>query len=242
MSNVNMGSASGAAGVASATPFTASGMSPDELLEYCSMQLGGLDTEMTNQMNQQTLELNEREAVESAETALEAFGTAGPQTPAQFQTCENAISKAAASLPPGDPVSAQLTSFGSQIATQYGYTAPQPLTPVEIATLKSQVPLMMINGDGSIKLLFSLAPLPQGAQALVDTNNGSLTSAPANSDWQGTTDTLSNMADGIKSGSEIQMLTLQDLVSQEQQAVQLASGMMSTENQTLEDVAKNIGG
>jgi hypothetical protein len=50
------------------------------------------------------------------------------------------------------------------------------------------------------------------------------------------------MADGIKSNSEIQMMQVQNLVSQEQQAVQMASGILSTENQTLEDVAKNIGG
>ncbi len=37
------------------------------------------------------------------------------------------------------------------------------------------------------------------------------------------------------------MLTLQDLVSQRQQAVTLASGMMSKQDQTLEDEAKAVG-
>jgi hypothetical protein len=239
MSNVNMGSTTGAANVTSAAPFTASGMSPDELLEYCQMQLGGLDTEMTTQMNQQNVELGEREAVESAQTALEAFGTAGPQTPAQFQTCEEAINKAAASLPQGDPVAAQLTSFGQQIATQYGYTAPQPLTPSQLAENDLSSPLYHVNSDGSIQAIGLTTP---DQQALINANNGALGNKPANNDWQGTTDTLGNMADGIKSGAEIQMLQLQDLVSQRQQAVQLASGMMSTEDQTLQSEVKNIGG
>ena len=149
MSNVSMSGASSASGVVSG-PFTAGGMSPNELLEYCQMQLGGLDTEMTQQMNQQNLELQEREAVESAQTTLESFGTTGPQNPQDFQKCENAISQAAASLPPGDPVAAQLTSFGQSIATQYGYTAPQTLTPAQQATLQQEAPLVIKNADGTI--------------------------------------------------------------------------------------------
>jgi hypothetical protein len=86
------------------------------------------------------------------------------------------------------------------------------------------------------------AQLQSEQGGLATWTNGALTKPPANNDWQGTTDTLSNMADGIKSGAEIQMLQLQDLVSQRQQAVQLISGMMSTENQTLDGETKNIAG
>jgi hypothetical protein len=195
-------------------------MSPDELLEYCSMQLNGLNTEMTNQMNQQTLELQEREAVENAQTALESFGTTGPQNGGDFQKCLDAINKAAASLPPGDPVAEQLTSFGNQIAAQYGYQPPQTTTTNTA---------VFVHGH-------------QVGESVYQETSSGLAHPPANNDWQGTTDTLGNMADGIKSNSEIQMLSLQDLVSQQQQAVQLASGMMSTEDQTLESEAKNIGG
>ncbi len=236
MSNVNMGS-TGAASVASATTFTAQGMSPDELLEYCQMQLSGLNGEISTQMNQQNLALQEREAVENAQDVIEGFGSAGPQNITDFQTCENAISKAAASLPPGDPVAAQLTQFGQQIAQKYGYTAPQTLTPEQQQTVSAAHVIVATNGSTAVGFT-----APEGTIELAMAQHGALTSPPANNDWQGTTDTLSNMADGIKSGSEIQMLSLQDLVSQEQQAVQLASGMMSTEDQTLESEAKNIGG
>ncbi len=230
MSNVSSVT-TGATSAAGVEPFSMGGMSPDALLAYCQMQLGGLDKEMQQQMNTQTLELQEREAVESAQTTLESFGTTGPQSPQDFQKCEDAINQAAAGLPAGDPVAAQLTQFGQQIAQQYGYTAPTP-------GMTDQQMLVEVQGATNGDLVSQAMAM---SQALGD-SGGLLLKKPANNDWQGTTDTLSNMADGIKSGAEIQMLQLQDLVSQRQQAVQLASGMMSTEDQTLNDEAKNIAG
>jgi len=52
---------------------------------------------------------------------------------------------------------------------------------------------------------------------------------------------MGNLADSIKSNAEMQMLSLQDLVSQRQQVVELATGMMSKEDETLTDGAKAIG-
>jgi hypothetical protein len=242
MSNMSSGITGSAASVIAATQYTASDVSPDMTLEYCAFQLNGIDGELATQMNDQNLQLAQREAVENAQDTLESFGTTGPQNVTDFQTCENAITKAAASLPPGDPVAAQLTQFGQQIAQQYGYTAPQALTPQETQSLGTLMPLL--NGsDGPA----GVAAAQVGAQmdgqgALVSKYLGSLTNKPANNDWQGTTDTLGTMADGIKSDSEIQMMQVQNLVSQQQQAVQMASGMLSTENQTLDDIAKNMGG
>lgn len=234
----NVGNVSGASGATMSAMGEISGISPDALLEYCQMQLGGLDKEMKTQMDQQSLELQEREAVESAQTTLESFGTTGPQSVADFQTCENAMNSAAASLPAGDPVGKQLLAAGQTMATQYGYSAPQTLTPAQQQQLAPYKGLYMLSQAGVAVGVF----IPPGALKLAQAQNGSLTKPPSNNDWQGTTDSLGNMADGIKSGAEIQMLKLQDLVSQRQQAVQLASGMMSTENQTLQSEVKNIGG
>ncbi len=239
MSNMSTGITGSAASVVAATQYTAGDISPDMALEYCAFQLNGIDGELATQMNSQNLQLAQREAVEKAQDTLESYGTTGPQTPQQFQACENAINTAAASLPPGDPVAAQLTQFGQQIAQQYGYTAPQQLTPSQMQQIKAAYPIVVVNSDGT------MTGVPFGSwgyQGLIDTNNGTLTKAPANNDWQGTTDTLGTMADGIKSNSELQMMAVQNLVSQQQQAVQMATGIMSTENQTLDSVAKNIGG
>jgi hypothetical protein len=64
---------------------------------------------------------------------------------------------------------------------------------------------------------------------------------PKNDEWKATTDAVGNVSDNIKTDAEIGMLQLQDLVSQRQQAVSLVTGMMSKEDQTLEDGAKAIG-
>jgi hypothetical protein len=73
------------------------------------------------------------------------------------------------------------------------------------------------------------------------TDSSPLEKPPQNDDWKGTTDAVGTLTDDIKSGAEIQMLQLQDLVSQRQQAVEQATGMMTKEDQTLDDTAKAIG-
>jgi hypothetical protein len=221
MSNMSSGITGSAASVVAATQYTASDISPDMALEYCAFQLNGIDGELATQMNNQNLQLAQREAVEKAQDALESFGTTGPQNGDDFQKCEAAINAAAASLPPGDPVAAQLLQFGQNIASQYGYTPPHAPPPGNPTVFKS---------DSTQKTV------------VFDDTGNILNKPPANNDWQGTTDTLGTMADGIKSNSELQMMAVQNLVSQQQQAVQMATGIMSTENQTLDSVAKNIGG
>src|ERR1019366_5194916 len=62
-----------------------SNLSPDAMLDYCQIQLSGLDTQIDGDIKQQETQLREREAVQSAQTALEQFGTTGPQNYAQFQ-------------------------------------------------------------------------------------------------------------------------------------------------------------
>jgi hypothetical protein len=189
-----------------------SSMSPEAMLEYCQSKLSQLDGDMNSAIKQQQLQQRECTAVKQAQAALEGFGTEGPQSGPQFQQCVDAIDKAALSLPPGDPVAKELEDFKTSISSQYGYH-PEALLP--------------------------MSPKPGLSPTLIDP---ALTKKPANSDWQGTTDALKTMADSINSDAEIQMLQLQDLVSQRQQAVQLTSGIMSKEDQTLEGLTKNIGG
>jgi len=189
-----------------------SNLSPDAMLDYCQIQLSGLDTQIDGDIKQQESQLRQREAVQQAQTALEQYGTTGPQNSADFQKCVAALDQAAASLPPGDPVAAQLETFKNNMSSQYGFDPSKVGQPQEV--------------------VLNLFPI----------GDAGLTNKPQNNDWQGTTDALGNIADNIKSGAEIQMLQLQDLVSQRQQAVQLASGIMSKEDQTLEGIAKSIGG
>jgi hypothetical protein len=210
-----------------------SNLSPDAMLDYCQIQLSGLDTQIDGDIKQQETQLREREAVQSAQTALEQFGTTGPQNYAQFQQCTAALDQAVASLPPGDPVATQLENFKGNMCSQYGF---DPTKVPSEWQAQAAIVLTPLTQNSAVIIRPSL----QQAQNVVTGNNPS--NPPQNSDWQGTTDALGNIADNIKSGAEIQMLQLQDLVSQRQQAVQLASGIMSKEDQTLEGIAKSIGG
>lgn len=232
----------------SGTPF----MSSDALLEYAQMQLSGLDGEVDNQMKSQEMQLRERQAVESAEQVINGFGTDGPQSGADMDKCVQALDNAIASLPPGDPVAAQLQDYEKGITSKYGYVPAQPLTADQQAQLAQAQAVLakpvspIISANGSVTFEWA-TPERQNAELTVQSLQSQQTSQlnhppdKGNKEWQGDTDALSNIADDIKSNAEIQMLQLQDLVSQRQQAVQLVSGMLSKQDQALEDLTKAIG-
>jgi hypothetical protein len=63
---------------------------------------------------------------------------------------------------------------------------------------------------------------------------------PHDGEWKGTIDGLSKLQEDIKSGSEIEMLQLQQLMSQRQTAVQLTTNMMSKVDQAQDAIVKNV--
>jgi hypothetical protein len=209
----------------------ADAMSPDALLSYCQMQLGSLDDETTQQINQQQVQLQERTAVENVESTLQGYGTTGPANPADYAKCRDAFDQAIKSLPPGDPVA---TTLASQEATMAAKYFPPVQADSGLILSISAGPFFMADGSAS-RSLASTNGKDLNGQQLYTWN------APANDDWQGTTGALSNLSDNIKSDSEVQMLQLQDLVSERQQTVEQMTGMMTKEDQTLEDGAKAIG-
>ena len=225
------------------------GISPDALLEFCGMQLQGLDSQMDTMMNQQESQLHEQEAVQQVQTTLEQFGSNGPQNANDMQSCVNAFNTAIASLPPGDPVAAQLQTQCTQMESTYGYTAPTQLTSdqqTQLANAQAIVaqgaPPLSAPGSGVINpALGQFLTAQQTVSTLTAQQNGALNSKPANNQWQGTTDALGNLASDVKSNAEIQMLQLQDLVSQRQDVTEMTTQMMTTENNTLLDQAKAIG-
>lgn len=219
-------------------------MSPDSLLAYCQIQLGDLDDQVTTQMNSQQLSLEERTAVQNVETTFESFGDQGPTTGDQMHTCVLAIQNAINQLPAGDPVAAQLEAQGNQMVAQYGYKETDPVAPPPVESPAPDGATAPPNGTTAtnpVLLAHGQAPLTVPVAPPVTTPTYSLSNPPKDDDWKGTTDAMGNLADSIKSNAEMQMLTLQDLVSQRQQVVELATGMMSKEDETLTDGAKAIG-
>ncbi len=208
-------------------------VSPDSLLEYCQMQLGDLDGQINDQMTAQQTALREREAVESAQNVLGQYGTAGPTTAADMQKCVTAVGNAIDRLPADDPVAQQLGTFMINMCNTYNYKEDQT-TPYGYVS-PGAAPLGGAVVDAPSQAAPTVASLEQ-------IQNPTFTKPdPDHSQWKGTTDALATIADDVKSSAEIQMLQLQDLVSQRQQAVQLSSGIMSKTDQTLEDQAKAIG-
>jgi hypothetical protein len=224
----------------------AAGLSPDALLEYCSQQMNGLDSQINTLMQQQESQLNQEQAVQSVQTALESFGSTGPTSQAQYLQCVTAFQQAIADLPPNDPVAAQLQTQLSTMEGKYG-TPGTPLTSEQQTELTNAqavvaqganlgVPGGPVSGGDSAAFLAA----QQTVSTLEAQQTGSFTQ-PSGTDWQGTTDALGNLADNIKSNAQIQMLSLQDLVSQQQDAIEQATQMMTSEDNTLLDQAKAIG-
>jgi hypothetical protein len=195
-------------------------MSPDALLAYCRYQLGGLDQEMQNGIKAQNSQLEERQAVEKVQSALESYGTQGPKSGDDMANCVSAFQDAIHSLPDGDPVRTQLQQQCDAMTSKYQY---EP-------------------GDYSQTITFQGIQTPnfQGIHIPIATPPR-MGHTPQDGEWKGTCEALSTLAGDIKDGAEIQMLQLQDLVSQQQQAVELFTGMMSKTDQTLEDQSKAIG-
>jgi hypothetical protein len=231
------------------------GFSPEALLDYCSEQLNGIDGQINTLMQQQYAQLNQEQAVENVDTTLEGFGTTGPTNPTDYQTCINAFNTAIADLPPGDPVAAQLQQQLSTMEGKYGTTgtltaAQQSQLSQDQATLNAAGPLGItmagapfVSGDTEVG-----GGITAGQVKAAQSDIANLTSiqtgsfkAPQNNDWQGTTDTLKNLASNIQGNAQIQMLSLNSLVSQNQAAIEQATQMMTSEDNTLLDEAKGIG-
>ena len=209
-------------------------VSPDSLLAYCQMQLGDLDGQIDDQMTAQKTALREREAVESAQNVLGGFGTAGPQDAASMQKCVDSLNNAIGQLPANDPVAGQLADFRDKMIKDYDYVPGRALTSGEQLQLSASNMALAANSSDT-----NAAAIKANLEQV---ENGTLTKPNADQkQWQGTTDALATVADDVKSSAEIQMLQLQDLVSQRQQAIQLCSGIMSKTDQTLEEQAKAIG-
>jgi hypothetical protein len=220
-----------------------SGMSPDGILAYCEMQLNGLGNQTNQLIQQQETQLDEQQACDNVQTTLESFGTNGPSTVQQFQQCVQAFQQAIASLPPNDPVAASLTTQMNQMVSTYQYTAPQTLTPAQQQLLQQfqqeVLPAPFQIGAEAFEQaeygvnLTDLQNMQQGQVGNMPSSNGG--------QWQATTDAVGNTASNIKANANIQMLSLQNLMGQMQQAVEQSTQMLSSENSTLLDESKNIG-
>jgi len=91
----------------------------DSLLMYCQTRLQDLDGDIQSRMGEQKLSLGRRQAIQTAEQVFKTFGDKGPQTQAEWDQCEKAITDAVNALPPGDPGRSMLENFRHDLEHQY---------------------------------------------------------------------------------------------------------------------------
>jgi hypothetical protein len=218
-------------------PLGVTEVTPDALVEYCQMQLGNIDNQVTNQLNDQELSLSQQTAVQNVQAALDKFGDQGPANVNDVTEAIQAFQSAINQLQSGgttDPVATELANQEQAMIQLYGYQEAPPPTVSPVTS----------NGTFSYGKSTSLPPSNAVAVESALANAAptyEITAHPSSGDWKGVTDSLSNLSSNMKSDSDIQMLKLQDLVSQRQQVVELATGMMNKEDDTLTDGAKAIG-
>ena len=243
MSTIDGISNLGLAGMDLGGPDILQHMSTDSVLAYCAAQLDSLDGQIKLQTQQQQLALNERQAIEKAQGVLEQFGTAGPQSNADMQTCYNALQQVIQSLPPGDPAAQQVSQFCDSMCQQYQYQPPRPLTADEQTQLaQDQATMSNPNNWGLLGTMDALSATADAQRLQNISTTGVMNKAPDSNggEWKGTTDALSTISGDIKDNSELEMMQLQDLVSKRQTAVQLVTNMMSKMDDTALSVAKNV--
>ena len=210
----------GMGGVGEVPGMNVVGLSPEMLLEYCGSMLNGLNGQIDTLMSQQQAQINEQQVLGNLQSALGQI-TSPPASQSDMNACVSAYQTAINALPPGDPVATQLQAQLSSFEQQYGAGA----NTITAAGLKSALPDVL---DGNVGNVVS------------DTVKNSATH-PSSTQWQAITGQVQTTASTIKSGAQIQFLTLQDLCSQQQDAVEQVTNMMTKENETLLDQAKAIG-
>jgi hypothetical protein len=225
---------SGSGGVSMTMP-TMTDLSPDAMIAFCQVQLSDLDQQISDDMKWQNTQVADRKLIAQVQDTLQSFGTQGPQSGTDMQKCIDGFTTAIDAMDPSDPNRVTLQAQLDAMKSAFPYTPAilgtekAPMLPSSIAKVS---PLAAWSGSGaSAGTTSETTPVMLPEQF----------TKPVDLQWKGTTDSLNTVVDNIKSGAEIQLLQLQDLIAQRQRAVETATGMMTKTDQTLEDQARAIG-
>lgn len=223
------------------------GMSPDALLEYCQMQMSNLSGQvdgLEKQMQQQT---DDQQTVKNLQAQIEQIGGSnGPQSVQDMQKVYDAYQQAINSMPDGDPTKAALQkecddTFGSN---GYDFHPAQALTPEQQQQLKNDQDIInkkvdLPNEQAAQKWQKIVEAAKKDMASLQDQQTGSIGKKPDSQSWKGTVEGVGNIASQINSDFQMQMLDLQQLASQQQNATELTIQLLQKTDSTLLDVAKN---
>jgi hypothetical protein len=239
----NVGGVSGSSNVYGVSQLDVTGgMSPDALLSYCQMQMDSLNGQIGGLMQQMQQQTNDEQTVKSLQSQLEQFGSNGPGSTDEMQKAYNDYQQAINSMPQGDPTRDALQQACTNMCNAYGFTPAQPLT------ADQQQQLQQLQTFVSTCKTAFLTPTgfqnEANAQAQIGTllaqqNGSGPTTKPDSTSWQGTTDAVGSIASTINSNAQMQMLEMQNLASQQQNATELSIQLLQKADSTLLDIAKN---
>lgn len=182
------------------------------VLEYCEIRMKKLDSEINTHMSTQNNALDRRQALENASSIMGQFGDAGPTTKEQWEQIKLGLEHSVTKLPDGDPVKQQILG--------------------EVQTLEGQLVRTMSTATVQIT---------EGAHA---EQTGTMTSEVftpmSNGAWAAARKDLQDTSDQIKGNAELDMLQLQQLVSERQTAIQMATSIMAKMDETTLSIAQKI--
>jgi hypothetical protein len=205
------------------------GLDGETILLYCATQLNDLNSEIKARMDQQRATrdakgyLNQVRAVigrhaEQAETALSAEE--------KQEICKN-YAEAIRALPPGNARDSLMKSFNEFRRTAC-YNNDHNAEALKMGP-EAMDGYLTLNKDG----------VPDGVAKDVAIEAQGNTNALAKHETEAMIKELGNFADEVGKNAELDMIGLQQLISQRQMAIQTTTNLMAKMNQSLETIVQN---
>jgi hypothetical protein len=189
----------------------------ETLLAYCAAQLGDLHGEIQVKMHQQQSMRAAKEALTRLRQLVAKCEKAGAYTPEDRQQILQASAQVMATLPPGQTRDAVLC-----FVNEFRHTA-----------------CMNDARDKNIPNDGIEAWCKDGWIADGKTNfDGNNQVAPA--EFQNLSRCLENISEDINKNAELEMIGLQQLISQRQQAIQMTTNLLAKVNQGAEAIVANL--
>ena len=194
-------------------------MTPDALMIYCSSSLDSLDTQMNTIFQQQQQANAFQNVVADAATALQGYqsngiGSSGHPDNAKCQALEKQLYadyQKASAIDPNSPVTAGLAKIYNEV---------------------------MASGSGPFQDSSGSYAFIGSAPTTGHTEQDGVIDPD---EMAGYVSEVQSVSSGINSSSQLSMINLQSLMSQQQTAVQLTTNLVQTLDDSLQKVVENIG-
>ncbi len=209
----------------------------DSLLAYCTSRLNALDTQINQRFAEQTNRTNNGKALAKAIADLRTFTGgvtehAGGQTQAKDANGKLMFDANMKPIMVDHEYAGNHQTLGDNLIADYNATS-DPEQKSAIAGMYAEV-----TGTSITDLSTDASGHPTGPAKLNPDNIKGISETA----WNAQVDTLKTMADNSSKDNELNMISLQAMVSQRQLAIQLTTGMMQAMNEGAKGVVANIRG